>query len=128
MFRPDALGYKSSIRAKLTNPPWQMGYGSRALKALNEFYSGEYFNLSEASQVEPSYPDVTTIDAVRLFLAMQSGRLVLMYLQTTTLQTDLPTVRSANAMPPLLQRLSERKPESLDYLGVSFGLTPQLLR
>ena len=31
-------------------------------------------------------------------------------------------------MPPLLQRLSERKPESLDYLGVSYGLTSQLLR
>lgn len=31
-------------------------------------------------------------------------------------------------MPPLLQRLSERKPENLDYLGVSYGLTPQLLR
>jgi len=31
-------------------------------------------------------------------------------------------------MPPLLLRLSERKPETLDYLGVSYGLTPQLLR
>lgn len=31
-------------------------------------------------------------------------------------------------MPPLLQRLTERKPETLDYLGVSYGLTPQLLR
>jgi N-acetyltransferase 10 len=31
-------------------------------------------------------------------------------------------------MPPLLQRLSERRPEPLDYLGVSYGLTPQLLR
>lgn len=31
-------------------------------------------------------------------------------------------------MPPLLQRLSERKPEQLDYLGVSFGLTKDLLR
>lgn len=31
-------------------------------------------------------------------------------------------------MPPLLQRLSERKPEQLDYLGVSFGLTRELLR
>ena len=31
-------------------------------------------------------------------------------------------------MPPLLQRLSERHPESLEYLGVSYGLTPQLLR
>ncbi|KAL4073177.1 GNAT acetyltransferase 2-domain-containing protein [Scleroderma yunnanense] len=94
-----------------THPDYaNMGYGSRALKALNEFYSGDYFSLDEASRVEPSYPDVTTIDPV------------------TTLQTDLPTVRSASVMPPLLQRLSERKPESLDYLGVSFGLTPQLLR
>lgn len=31
-------------------------------------------------------------------------------------------------MPPLLQRLAERKPEHLDYLGVSFGLTKELLR
>ncbi len=31
-------------------------------------------------------------------------------------------------MPPLLQRLSERKPENLDYLGVSYGMTGQLLR
>lgn len=44
----------------------QMGYGSRALKALNSFYSGEYFNLSENSLSEPSYPDVTLIDPVRL--------------------------------------------------------------
>ena len=45
-----------------------------------------------------------------------------------SLLTDTPTVRSATAMPPLLQRLSERRPEQLDYLGVSYGLTPQLLR
>ncbi|KAF8811917.1 hypothetical protein BYT27DRAFT_7252360 [Phlegmacium glaucopus] len=31
-------------------------------------------------------------------------------------------------MPPLLQHLTERKPETLDYPAVSYGLTPQLLR
>ena len=31
-------------------------------------------------------------------------------------------------MPPLLLRLSERRPETLDYLGVSYGLTSSLLR
>jgi N-acetyltransferase 10 len=41
---------------------------------------------------------------------------------------DHPTVRPATAMPPLLQRLTERKPENIDYLGVSYWLTPQLLR
>lgn len=54
-----------SVRAELTNLLRQMGYGARALKVLNEFYSGEYFNLNEASHVEPSYPDATTIDTVR---------------------------------------------------------------
>ena len=31
-------------------------------------------------------------------------------------------------MPPLLQRLTERIPENLDYLGVSYRLMPQLLQ
>jgi len=31
-------------------------------------------------------------------------------------------------LPPLFSKLSERKPESLDYLGVSYGLTSDLLR
>ncbi|KAG0708460.1 GNAT acetyltransferase 2-domain-containing protein [Suillus ampliporus] len=94
-----------------THPDYAgMGYGSRALKALNSFYSGEYFNLDEATRAEPSYPDAAALDP------------------EMDLKTDHPTIRAPEAMPPLLQRLSERKPESLDYLGVSYGLTPQLLR
>ena len=31
-------------------------------------------------------------------------------------------------MPPLLQRLSERQPENLDYLGTSYGVTPLLFK
>jgi len=41
-----------------------MGYGSRALQALNSFYSGEYFNLDEGSRPETSYPDPAAIDPV----------------------------------------------------------------
>ncbi|RDX55888.1 DUF699-domain-containing protein [Lentinus brumalis] len=94
-----------------THPDYaNMGYGSRALQALNAYYSGEYFNVDEAMQAEQSYPDPANFD------------------EDTNLLTDEPRVRSANAMPPLLQRLTERKPETLDYLGVSYGLTPQLLR
>ncbi|KAF8200392.1 GNAT acetyltransferase 2-domain-containing protein [Pholiota molesta] len=87
-----------------------MGYGSRALQALNAFYSGEYFNLDESPKPEAHYPDPSVIDS------------------NATLLTETPTVRAPTAMPPLLQRLTERKPENLDYLGVSYGLTPQLLR
>ncbi|KAH9948851.1 GNAT acetyltransferase 2-domain-containing protein [Amylocystis lapponica] len=94
-----------------THPDYSnMGYGARALQALNSFYSGEYFNLDEDAPLEQSYPDPAAVD------------------ESTTLMTDKPTIRAATAMPPLLQRLTERKPETLDYLGVSYGLTPQLLR
>ena len=74
------------------------------------FRSGEYFNVDEAMEAEQSYPDPANFD------------------EDTTLLTDEPKVRAATAMPPLLQRLTERKPETLDYLGVSYGLTPPLLR
>lgn len=33
-----------------------MGYGSRALKALNAYYSGEIINVEEEVRVEPEYP------------------------------------------------------------------------
>ncbi|KAJ7084737.1 GNAT acetyltransferase 2-domain-containing protein [Mycena crocata] len=88
-----------------------MGYGSRALEALNSFYSGEYYNFDEAESAAPSYPNLGDFDPA-----------------TSDLQTETPVVRSVSSMPPLLQRLSERKPEILDYLGVSYGLTGQLLR
>ncbi|KAI0299677.1 helicase-domain-containing protein [Multifurca ochricompacta] len=87
-----------------THPDYSnMGYGARALQALNAYYSGEYFNLDEAAKPEVSYPDAAAID------------------KSTTLLTDHPTVRSATAMPPLLQRLTERKPENLDYLDSGRG-------
>jgi hypothetical protein len=49
-------------------------------------------------------------------------------MQDTTLQTDEIGIRDPARMPPLLQRLSERRPEQLDYVGVSYGLTKDLLR
>ncbi|EPQ51169.1 DUF699-domain-containing protein [Gloeophyllum trabeum ATCC 11539] len=94
-----------------THPDYaNMGYGARALQALNSYYSGEYFNLSESVEEEPSYPNPAAVE------------------EGTSLLTDKPSIRSPTQMPPLLQRLTERKPEKLDYLGVSYGLTPQLLR
>lgn len=31
-------------------------------------------------------------------------------------------------IPTLLKRLAERRPERLDYIGTSYGLTPELLK
>ena len=38
------------------------------------------------------------------------------------------TIAPRTHLPPLLTKLSERPLERLDYLGVAYGLTPQLHR
>lgn len=42
-----------------------MGYGSRALKALNAYYSGEVMSVEEETQVEPEYPFPGKVGKVR---------------------------------------------------------------
>ena len=94
-----------------TNPEYtNMGYGSRALNLLIDFYEGKFADLSES---EPTEADsiVRVTDAE---------------LESSTLQSDNVKVRDINSMPALFSRLSERRPQVLDYLGVSFGLTPPL--
>ena len=41
-----------------------MGYGARALQALNAYYSGEYFNLDESAQEDALCPDTVTVNEV----------------------------------------------------------------
>ncbi|EER43295.1 nucleolar ATPase Kre33 [Histoplasma capsulatum H143] len=40
----------------------------------------------------------------------------------------IPWLVNIHSMPPLFARLNERRPDALDYLGVSYGLTPPLLK
>ncbi|KAF2096667.1 putative nucleolar ATPase Kre33 [Rhizodiscina lignyota] len=94
-----------------TNPNYMnMGYGSRALQLLTEFYSGMNASLNE-SELEEEESMIRVTDAE---------------LESSTLLQDNVKVRDINAMPPLFSRLSERRPPRLDYLGVSYGLTPPL--
>ena len=95
-----------------TNPDYiNMGYGSRALNLLTDYYEGKFADLSETLGTPPpdSMPRVTDAD-----------------LQNSSLLSDNIKVRDIQSMPPLFAKLSERQPQSLDYLGVSFGLTSPL--
>lgn len=94
-----------------TNPEYtNMGYGSRAISLLTDFYEGKFANLSES---EPTQAD-------------SLARVTDAELEANNLLSDNIKVRDINTMPPLFSRLSERRPQVLDYLGVSFGLTPPL--
>ncbi|KAK4629200.1 RNA cytidine acetyltransferase [Fulvia fulva] len=97
-----------------TNPDYSgMGYGSRAMQLLTEFYEGKHVNLSESE-------DVTAAHEAEMVRVTDAE------LEQSSLQTDNIKVRDIRAMPPLFARLSQRKPAALDYLGVSYGLTSDL--
>ncbi|XP_076664130.1 RNA cytidine acetyltransferase l(1)G0020 [Andrena cerasifolii] len=92
-----------------THPDYHgMGYGSRALELLKQYYEMKILNVSEAPQEEV----VTEISKIRD--------------EEVNLLEERIEPRAS--LPPLLLKLSERHPESLDYIGVSFGITEQLLK
>ncbi|KAJ8795985.1 hypothetical protein J1605_002747 [Eschrichtius robustus] len=90
------------------HPDYQaMGYGSRALQLLQMYYEGRFPCLEE-KVLEPSQ-EIHTV----------SSEAVSLLEEVVTPRKDLP---------PLLLKLNERPAEHLDYLGVSYGLTPRLLK
>jgi len=98
-----------------TNPEYiKMGYGSRALELLADFYEGKFASLSE----EDSSATVGGSEHM--------PRVSDTELESTSLLADDIKIRNINNMPPLFSRLSERTPDALDYIGVSYGLTQQL--
>jgi N-acetyltransferase 10 len=84
------------------------GYGKRALDCLGKFYAGELFD-ADAGQTR-AQDGQETFESVR---DNDAGEVA---------------IRDASRMPALLQRLSDREPEKLDWLGVTYGLTPSLYK
>ncbi|EUC35972.1 hypothetical protein COCCADRAFT_89278 [Bipolaris zeicola 26-R-13] len=94
-----------------TNPEYvNMGYGSKALQLLVDFYDGKLASLSETEPQEVE----------------QMRRVTEEDLEDASLLKDNVKVREASEMPPLFARLQELKSPKLDYVGVSYGLTSQL--
>ncbi|KAL8777475.1 MAG: hypothetical protein Q9213_007844, partial [Squamulea squamosa] len=94
-----------------TNPEYiHMGYGTQAMRLLTDFYEGKFTDLSETDL--PNEESIVRVTDAEL--------------ESSTLLSDNVKVRDIHSMPALFSKLSERKPQLLDYLGVSFGLTAPL--
>ncbi|XP_034032144.1 RNA cytidine acetyltransferase isoform X2 [Thalassophryne amazonica] len=90
------------------NPDYQrMGYGSRALKLLQMYFEGKFPTMDEKTCA--SHSEITSVSS-----------------EAVSLLEEVVTPRKE--LPPLLLKLSERRAERLHYLGVSYGLTAQLLK
>eukprot|EP01114_Cavostelium_apophysatum_P015200 TRINITY_DN4099_c0_g1_i2.p1 TRINITY_DN4099_c0_g1~~TRINITY_DN4099_c0_g1_i2.p1 ORF type:complete len:1031 (-),score=293.42 TRINITY_DN4099_c0_g1_i2:2-3094(-) len=90
-----------------THPEYQkMGYGSKALELLQQYYQGLIVNLDEEEEISNPSEELPPREE-------DSG-------------SYSNEIRPRKNLPPLLTHLKDRKPEELEYLGVSFGLTQQL--
>lgn len=97
-----------------TSPEYiKMGYGSRALELLTDFYEGKFMNLDEND---------TVVDDDRQFIVTDEE------IEQDSLLADSIKIRDPKTMPPLLIKLSQKRGPYLHYLGVSYGLTAQLHR
>jgi N-acetyltransferase 10 len=99
-----------------THPDYQsMGYGKRAMNLLKDYYEGKIISLNEndddgdLSNNNKKEGDIKVVEDDSLGLLEEE-------------------IEPRKNLPPLLLKLSERKAERLSYLGVSFGLTSDLLR
>ena len=94
-----------------THPEYtRLGYGSRALDLLKDYYNGE-FGLVQSGPIVPppsSGPGAHENDNDD---------------ENNLLKEKL---KPRKAVPPLLTPLSQRPAEALDYLGVSYGMTQSL--
>lgn len=87
-----------------------MGYGKRALKLLRNYYEGKFTSLKENDEeYDEEDNGIEKLDDEDVDLLKE-------------------TIAPRKKVPTLLKRLSERRPEHLDYLGTSYGLTGELLK
>lgn len=103
-----------------THPDLQgMGYGTKAIKSLINYYAGKMISLDEGR----TFGDSDDVDD-----EAKDGKSGKEDNETKkegdTLINEI--IGPREDIPPLLRRLHERRPEKLDYLGVSFGLTSGL--
>ncbi|KAK8812414.1 hypothetical protein WA158_007648 [Blastocystis sp. Blastoise] len=84
-----------------------MGYGSRAIQLLANYYQGEITNLSDIKPAKKSKTPATAVAA-----------------SSSTLTTE--ELKPRKKLPPLLVSLQDRVPERLHWIGVAYGLTSDL--
>jgi N-acetyltransferase 10 len=113
-FQDDSFASLNGIRIIriATHPNAQnKGYGSRALELLLKYYEQElidhdHIQTDEADELRPKKPQAAELEK--------------------SIQLKDEKLKPKKHLKPILQKLSERKPIPIHYLGTSFGLTKEL--
>lgn len=92
----------------------RMGYGTRAIQLLTEFYEGKIINLNETEENENSKPEEKENNSK--IEKINKSENVLMKEE----------IKPKKKLKPLLTKLVEVTPPKIDYIGTAFGLTKEL--
>ncbi|PVU85348.1 hypothetical protein BB559_007081 [Furculomyces boomerangus] len=98
-----------------THPDYSsMGYGTKALELLEDYYSGKILSINEGNK------NIESLSQVKRITDEDIENL-------GNIDTDIK-VRDLSSLPPLFLRLSEKPPGNLNWLGTSYGLTHPLFK
>ena len=87
------------------------GYGTKALRLLHDYYDGLMIDLDniKTDEIDEFYTKDVQMDAEEHKEGLLKEK-----------------IKQRKGLKPIMQKLSERKPISVQYLGTSFGITPEL--
>ena len=119
-FQDDSFAQLNGIRIIriATHPSAQnKGYGSRALELLLKYYEGElldqdHVNTEEADELKPKKPASKGNNQEEE--------------KTPALKDE--KLKPKKHLKPIFQKLAERRPIPIHYLGTSFGITKELFK
>ncbi|PIA47868.1 hypothetical protein AQUCO_01400455v1 [Aquilegia coerulea] len=99
------------VRIAVHPSAMRLGYGSTAVELLARYYEGQLTPITEID-----FEEAVDRSPVRITEAAEKVSLL------------EENVKPRAKLPPLFVHLRERRPERLQYIGVSFGLTLDLFR
>lgn len=112
-----------------THPNYQrMGYGKRAIQLLKDYYAHKFTNLDDVPSAANKDGGGECLRNSFQALINRILRPGIQEVEEEELSLLKEQIRPRSRIPTLLQRLHERSPESVDYIGTSYGLTSELLK
>ncbi|OWB58942.1 hypothetical protein B5S28_g5046 [[Candida] boidinii] len=105
-----------------TNPDYaNMGYGSRAIEILTDYFEGKFTDISE----NKTFEDESKFELKRLN-DIEIEKVANETNKKSLLKEEKIKPVDEDKLPPLFIKLSHKSPYYLHYLGVSYGLTDKL--
>jgi N-acetyltransferase 10 len=113
-FQDDNFGMLNGVRVVriATHPNAQKkGYGTKALELLQKYYDGLMIDID----------NIKTDEIDELYVKEETPK------EEGAAEGLLEeNIKQRKGLPPILQKLNERKPLNVQYLGTSFGITQEL--